>query len=140
MLGWISPYIFMGNAQRRLARHGVPVFSYHKIGPALPGTRDPYLYVSADDFEAQLIALRSAGFSSAFLDEAMDSSGNANRKVVLTFDDGCHSVFEFGLPILARHSARALQFLVAGSIGQRNQWDVAKGDLAEQLMDENQVK
>jgi peptidoglycan/xylan/chitin deacetylase (PgdA/CDA1 family) len=140
MLGWISPRIFMGRAQRRLAGRGVPIFTYHRIGTPLPGTRDPYLYVSARRFEAQLTALQSAGFRSASLAEPWASAGNAGCKAVLTFDDGCRSVLEHGLPILARHNFHAVQFLVAGFIGQRNHWDVAVGDLPEPLMDEGQVR
>ena len=130
----------MGQRQRRLAKSGVPIFTYHKIARKLPVTRDPFLYVSPDQFDAQLAKLRQQGFTSVSLADMPPGMSHSARPAVITFDDGCRSVLEHGAPILARHNFRAVQFLVAGSIGGRNEWDIAKGDAAEALMDEVQVR
>jgi peptidoglycan/xylan/chitin deacetylase (PgdA/CDA1 family) len=47
---------------------------------------------------------------------------------------------EHGLPVLARHKVRAIQFLVSDSLGRHNEWDVAKGDVPVTLMNESQVR
>lgn len=138
MLGWFSNRIFLGAAQRRLIQRGVPIFAYHKIAEPTAGTRDPFLYVSAERFDEELSALRSAGLSSSMLDES--SQFKKTGSVVITFDDGFTSVLRNGLETLSRHQFRAIEFLVAGSLGQQNHWDVAKGDVPEQLMDEAQVR
>ena len=140
MLGWISSRIFMGPAQRGLARRGVPIYTYHRVGPAMAGARDPYLNVSPRRFDEQLAALKTAGFSNGTLDHLSNQPGNPRRSVVLTFDDGCQCVLEHASPILQRHQFTALQFLVAGSLGGRNQWDIDKGDRSEPLMDASQVR
>src|ERR1051326_1081478 len=75
MLGWFSPHLFLGRAQRRLMRQGVPVFTYHKIAEPPPATRDPFLYVSTVRFDEQLAGLRRAGCVSACLGEAFREPG-----------------------------------------------------------------
>jgi peptidoglycan/xylan/chitin deacetylase (PgdA/CDA1 family) len=140
LIGWFSPIVFLGRRQRRLGTRGVPVFAYHKIASPPPGTADPFLYVSPARFESQLRALKQAGWSSAPLADTLAASDNAARKAVLTFDDGMANVLEYALQPLARHQFRAIQFLVPGFLGRRNEWDIAKGDVPEKLMDEAQVR
>ena len=140
MLGWFSSYTFLGPAQRRLVLRGVPIFAWHKIADPPPATNDPFLYASPEVFEQQLRALRGAGFAHTSLREATAGQTAPARKVVVTFDDGCVDVLENGLPILLRHGFRAIQFLVAGCLGGRNEWDIAKGDAPASLMDTAQVK
>jgi len=140
MLGWWLPYIFLGREQRRRAVRGVPVFAWHKLAPPPRATTDPFLFTSPQVFNRQLGALRRAGFMDAPLPEALTGQTTPGRKVVLTFDDGFADVLENGLPILSIHGCRAIQFLVAGRLGGRNEWDIAKGDTPASLMDEAQVK
>jgi len=140
MLGWFSTRTFLGPAQRRLCARGIPVFSYHRIASAPPATTDPFLYHTFGRFDEQLAALRRYGYSSASLRDVLATEGNPARKAVITFDDGCRDVLEHGLAPLVRHQFRAIQFLVSGYLGRTNEWDVAKGDVPERLMDEAQVR
>ncbi len=130
----------MGPAQRRLTRQGVPVFAYHKIAQPRTGTRDPFLYVDPARFDAQLAALRSRGLTSGTLADLPAIQAGLRSTAIITFDDGFRNVLEYGLEILARHRFRAIEFLVSGFLGHRNEWDVEKGDVAETLMDEGQVR
>jgi peptidoglycan/xylan/chitin deacetylase (PgdA/CDA1 family) len=61
-------------------------------------------------------------------------------KTVITFDDACCNAFENSLAPLARHGFHAIQFVVADFLGRNNEWDIAKGDSPEKLMDEQQVR
>ena len=140
MLGWFSARIFLGPAQRRLFARGVPVLSYHKIGTAPPGSADPFLYHSPRRFDEQLAALRRCGYTSGSLAEVLAPKADTVRRAIITFDDGCYNVLEHGLAPLARHQLRAIQFLVSSRLGGTNDWDVAKGDVPERLMDEAQVR
>ncbi len=132
--------VMMSRAQRRLFARGGPIFTYHKIGDAPKGSRDPFLYTRPAEFERHLALMAENGFQPGSLDDATMSSGLPGKRFVVTFDDGFQNVFENGLEILKRYKVGAIQFLVSGSIGKRNEWDVAKGDLAESLMDAAQVK
>ena len=140
MLGWLSARIFLGPAQRRLCTRGVPVLSYHKIAPPPPGTSDPFLYLSPSRFDGQLAALRHYGYTSVPLTEVLTAGSSPARKAIITFDDGCGNVLAHGLAPLARHQFHAIQFLVADCLGRTNEWDVAKGDVPERLMDAAQVR
>jgi peptidoglycan/xylan/chitin deacetylase (PgdA/CDA1 family) len=84
--------------------------------------------------------LTAAGFSSGSLDDLKALPPGETKKAVITFDDGFSSVLDHGLDVLARRGFRAIQFLVAGFIGGRNEWDISKGDVAESLMDEGQAR
>src|SRR5882672_387303 len=97
MLGWLSAKVFLGVAQLRMARRGIPVFAYHKIALAPPATTDPFLYVSPQNFDRQLAALRGAGFASAQPGEALSGQNEQQLKAVITFDDGCHNAFQNSL-------------------------------------------
>jgi len=130
----------MGRAQRKLMARGTAVFTYHKIGFAPEKTRDPFLYASPESFERQLSALSRESFRTARLGELIAHRDPTDRKAVITFDDGFRSAFENGLEILARRQASAIQFIVSGLIGKRNEWDVEKQDAPEPLMDAAQIK
>ncbi len=140
MLGALSARVFLGTVQLRLARRGVPVFAYHKLAVPPPETVDPFLYVSPKNFDKQLADLRHAGFTSASLSGVPSAQTGGMLKTVITFDDGCRNVFENSIEPLARHGFRAIQFLVADFLGCKNEWDIAKGDSPENLMDEHQVR
>src|SRR5260370_6059517 len=117
MLGWFSNRIFLGAAQRRLIRRGVPIFAYHKIAEPTAGTRDPFLHVSPQRFDEQLSALKAMSLTSGTLDEFAKAE---NGHVIISFDDGFTSVLRNGLEILSRQQFRAIEFLFTGSLGKQN--------------------
>lgn len=129
----------MGPAQRRLFQRGLPVFTWHSIGDAPTGARDPFLYVSKARFAEQLATLSEHGFSSGLLEE-YGKDGNPDKKVVITFDDGYRNVLKNGLEALVKYRFRAVQFIVAGMMGGRNEWDVKHGDVPEALMDAGELR
>lgn len=119
---------------------GVPMITWHKVGPRPRGARLKGLYVSKELFTRQLAELKVEGFTSISPGELPSQPGNEARQIVLTFDDGFRSVWEHALPLLAKGKFKAIQFLVADRIGRRNEWDVAEGEVPEPLMDEAQVR
>jgi peptidoglycan/xylan/chitin deacetylase (PgdA/CDA1 family) len=136
----ISAQFFMGPAQRRLFLRGLPVFTYHSVGDAPAGARDPFLYVSKARFDEQLRTLRKQGFTSGTFEDLTAGDGNPERKVVITFDDGYRNVLRNGLEVLLRQQFRAIQYIVAGMIGTRNEWDVKHGNVPEALMDTGEIR
>jgi peptidoglycan/xylan/chitin deacetylase (PgdA/CDA1 family) len=118
---------------------GLPVLTYHHVGPRRRGARLKGLYVSPQLFARQLAELRAARFQSADL-AAAPPVRNESRQIVLTFDDGFRDVFEHALPVMTRHGFRAIVFLVSGCIGGTNEWQQRAGDIAEPMMDEAQVR
>ena len=116
------------------------MFTYHSVAVAPPGTRDPFLYVTPQRLDEQLAALRANGCHSASLGDLAAGQEPDTKRVVITFDDGCRNVAENATGILARHGFHAIEFIVAGMLGGRNEWDVVHGEKPEPLMDAAQIR
>jgi peptidoglycan/xylan/chitin deacetylase (PgdA/CDA1 family) len=123
---------------REFFTQGLPILTYHKLGPRPRNARLKGLYVDAGLFVRQLAELRAADFQTVSLDNL--ASATASRSVVLTFDDGFGNVLEHGLEPLRQNGFRALQFLVAGRLGRVNEWDLPSGEAPAPLMDATQVR
>src|SRR5882724_3068381 len=103
---------------RELFQKGNPILTYHKLGPRPARVRLKGLYVSQAFFRRQLQELRTAGFTSGSLDTC--TAPFAERRIVVTFDDGYINVLRHGLKPLADTGFQAIQFLVANLLGMRN--------------------
>jgi peptidoglycan/xylan/chitin deacetylase (PgdA/CDA1 family) len=125
---------------RKLFETGLPVLTYHKLGPRPRGVRLKGLYVGEKFFAQQLGELREAGFSTPPLAEIFPVKENFRNKIAITFDDGFSNVLQLGLKPLAENKFHAIQFLVADLLGKTNEWDAANGEVAEPLMDAAQVR
>ena len=85
----------------------VPILMYHVINAPPPGAPYPSLYVPADEFDAQMQALKDAGWVAVTLDQlwANWSTGAklpSGRPFVLTFDNGYYSQYSAALPELKK--------------------------------------
>ncbi|HWC60709.1 MAG TPA: polysaccharide deacetylase family protein [Verrucomicrobiae bacterium] len=140
VLGLPDNLVFLGRAQKNLMARGAAVFTYHKIGAPPKNCRDPFLYVKVEELDRQLTALREIGFRPAHLGGISSPGNSLAGNFVITFDDGFLNVLDLGLELLARHQIPAIQFIVSDFVGKQNEWDIAKGDSAEPLMDAAQIK
>ena len=123
---------------RSLFEQGNPILTYHKLGPRPPKVRLKGMYMNPALFRRQLTELRKAGWATGTL---TTSTGPITpRRVVITFDDGYTNVLTHGLEPLAATGFKAVQFLVAGLLGQHNTWDVPCGEASEPMMDATQVR
>ena len=125
---------------RELFARGLPILTYHKLGPRPRGTRMKGLCLGKKLFAEQMAELRAAGFTSQSLDESLPRGGNPNRRFVITFDDGFVNVLTHALEPLAANGFRAIQFIVADRIGQVDEWNRADGEILSLLMDAAQIK
>lgn len=123
---------------RALFETGLPILTWHKLGPRPRGARLKGLYMPARLFARQLAELSAAGFRAISLHDLKNTA--RARSVVLTFDDGYQNVLTHGLESLTNAGFQAIQFLVADRLGQHNDWDSASGEVQERLMDTEQVQ
>lgn len=117
----------------------VPIFMYHKIGRRPRGVIHRSTYLSDAWFRRQMRELKAAGFASISLDQHRDF-GKTPRRCVLTFDDGSRTVLKRGAPLLGEMGFRGIQYLVASQIGGCNAWDVAEGEVRDDLINEAEIR
>ena len=86
----------------------VPILAYHVINvPPATSSASPDLYVPADEFAAQISALKAAGWHAVTLDQlqAYRTRGvvlGTGKPIVITFDRGYASQYTNALPVLKR--------------------------------------
>ncbi len=83
----------------------------------------PYV-VNLDVFEKQMNYIVRSGFLSLSLEEVgkwLRIKGEYKRPIVLTFDDGHISHFEYAAPCLRQNKLKAVFFVSAGWVGKENQ-------------------
>ncbi len=96
-----------GTATGPPGHESVPILMYHVINPPPPGAKFPGLYVSPEEFAAQVHALADAGFHAVTMDQmrANWTRGTplpAGKPIVLSFDNGYQSQYTQALPVLRK--------------------------------------
>ena len=110
--------VFAVDSDRQLA-----VLVYHHIQEPVKSD----VSCTPAQFEAQMIAIRDAGFTPitipqtrAFLAGALPDA--IKKPVLITFDDGYESLFEYALPVSVKHKIPMTVFIVTARIGQKPQF------------------
>jgi peptidoglycan/xylan/chitin deacetylase (PgdA/CDA1 family) len=84
----------------------VPILMYHVIGPAAGAEDYPGLFLSTEDFRAQVKWLADNGYTAVTLIQVQDAwydGGTLPKKpIVLSFDDGYLGQYLFAMPILEK--------------------------------------
>ncbi len=80
---------------------------YHVINPPIASARYPGLYVPAQEFAAQMEALKAAGWHAVTLDQLQANWTRGaplgpGKPIVLSFDNGYQSQYTNALPVLKR--------------------------------------
>lgn len=80
---------------------------YHVINPPPPGAKFPGLYVTPEEFSAQMRALATAGFHAVTMDQMLANWTRGTplppgKPIVLSFDNGYQSQYTQALPVLRR--------------------------------------
>lgn len=132
-----TPAVPLTAAQEKLARtlrtelpSRTPpvVLAYHDVRPMEPTEKHPdpaadprhHFVVTPEAFDAQLTALRAAGYTSITSDQYVDYLAGGplpERSVLITFDDGTHGLWTHADKILERHGMHAVSFLITANVG-----------------------
>ena len=106
--------------------HNVPVLMYHHILPAVQHDGSNGAIVSVEDFEEQMAYLYKNGYRTVGLADlylfVQGKKALPERSVVITFDDGYRSNYDYAFPILQQYCFRAVQFPVTSFIEVSYSW------------------
>lgn len=95
----------------------VPVLMYHHVG--YPG--DDSTVITPELFEEHIKALSQAGYTSVTMEDLKNyvNYGTAlpEKPVVITFDDGYLSNYEYAYPILEKYGMKATIFVIGATVG-----------------------
>jgi len=104
----------------------VPVLLYHHLLPAAEHDGTNGAIVSVEDFQQQMDFLFKNGYHTVTLaDLYLFIQGKKNlpeRSVVITFDDGYRSNYDYAVPILRQYRFRAVQFPITSHIENYHPW------------------
>lgn len=129
----LAPYSY-------IFQEGVPILGYHKLGMPPRGVYRKSLYVQLHLFKQQMRELWKKGFSTTQLQAWASFTRPNDHQLVITFDDGSRTVFQYATELLRQLGFIAIQYLVTDYIGGKNVWDTFHGEVEDRLMDKNQVR
>ena len=96
----------------------VPVLMWHNLAEESSGD----MTISVDTFRAQIEALHEEGFKTVSLQQLYDyvhfGTELPEKPIVLTFDDGYFSNYEYAFPILQEYDMQATIFAIGVSVGK----------------------
>ena len=107
------------------------ILAYHRISiETAPGLEEWAIHPVA--FRRQMELLRRLGYRGVSLREMLDSmeSGDGQKLIALTFDDGYLDTVETALPILSEFGFRASVYVVPANIGGTASWETEGPDSA----------
>ena len=102
----------------------IPILLYHNFVTVVPETEpDNYNYINTPkSFEENIKVIIENGYTPISLKELYDSnSGKINlpeKPILITFDDGYYSNYEYIYPILKKYKVEASIFIVTNNIGK----------------------
>ncbi|GFH41851.1 deacetylase [Lactococcus hodotermopsidis] len=92
-----------------------PILMYHHIADVVDGNT---LFVPADEFEMEMMALKNAGYYTLTPEEAyrvLTTNEKPAEKIVwVTFDDGYKNAYDTAMPILSRLEMTGSFFIITG--------------------------
>ena len=104
----------------------VPILMYHHIRPlhAQLNSKERYYSVTPEAFEAQMIGLVRAGYTTITPDELFQAmqygtSTLPSKPVLITFDDGFKDQYKYAFPVMKRLGIKSTFFIVTQSHKQQ---------------------
>lgn len=94
----------------------VPILLYHNISETyISGQAD--MHITPAMFEEHMKTLADAGYTSVSITDAVSGAPMPENPIVITFDDGYYSNYEFAYPVLQRYGLRCTIFVITDKMG-----------------------
>ncbi|MBE7030814.1 MAG: hypothetical protein E7409_05220 [Ruminococcaceae bacterium] len=98
----------------------VPILLYHNIAEQYP-MNDAALHITPEQFYAHMDAVKGAGYQTVTLSEFYEyCKGNGTlpeNPIIITFDDGYQSNYDYAYPYLTQMGMRATIFVITERMG-----------------------
>ena len=120
----VAIYLFTQYKSMQRPDVKIPVLLYHNFVTQVPETDpDNFNYINTpESFEENIKTLLENGYtiiSMKGLDEANNYKKELpNKPIIITFDDGYYSNYEYIYPILKKYNIKASIFIITDKIGQ----------------------
>jgi peptidoglycan/xylan/chitin deacetylase (PgdA/CDA1 family) len=98
----------------------IPVLMYHGVAGKV-SDRHPYFEtnISPAMFARHMDFLADRGYAALSIDEALAGTGNRQKVVVITFDDGYRNFYTDAFPVLRNHGFTATVFVISSFTGDQ---------------------
>lgn len=102
----------------------IPILLYHNFLTTIPeNDPDNFNYINTpESFEENVKTLLEKGYTFISMKELADAdSGKIDiptKPIIITFDDGYYSNYEYIYPILKKYNVKALIFIITDRVGQ----------------------
>ncbi len=97
----------------------VPVLLYHHIEPGADGSNGSI--ISLERFEEHMKALKENGYNAITCSDLISYAENGtklpNKPILITFDDGYQSNYEYAYPILKKYGLKGTIFVIGSFFG-----------------------
>jgi len=110
-----------------ISSYKVPILVYHSFGPARSkkeSSMQLHYRVTTNAFEKQMKYLSDNGYHpisfSNYVNSLKNNMALPDKAVVLTFDDGWKSQYQYAVPILEKYHFTATFFVVSSYVGGRS--------------------
>ncbi len=104
----------------------VPIIMYHNITEDGEGDMN----MTPEQFESHLMRLAAEGYTTVTFDDLYDyvtyGVDLPEKPVIITFDDGYTSNYEYAYPLLQKYGMNATVFVIGSSIGKDTYKDTAE--------------
>ena len=100
-----------------------PVLAYHKISPH---KEFGLTTIHPEIFEKQLQRIQKSGFITITFLDLLTNPELPDKPIIITFDDGYESLYQYALPILKNYGFKAVIYVLSDYIGKINNWEAYK--------------
>ena len=97
-----------------------PILAYHKISPE---KEFGLTTISPQIFERQINIILESGFTPITFEKLALKNKLPEKPIIISFDDGYESVYNHALPVLEKYNIQAVVYIIAGYIGEINNWE-----------------
>ena len=120
----VATFVFNKYKYSKRADVKIPVLLYHNFVATVPAS-DPnnFNYINTpESFEENIKTLLANGYTIISMQELADANSMKielpSKPIIITFDDGYYSNYEYIFPILQKYNVKASIFIVTDKIGE----------------------